>query len=134
MPVRSESYVTKIEKHAGIDETVEAVVSAFQGEGFGVLCRIEVSQVMREKLGVEMPGYVILGMCNPELAHQALKIEPDVGVLLPCNVAVYQQGDVVTIAAQDPGTLVQVTANVELGDVAAEASARINRAMGRLRG
>ncbi len=95
---------------------------------------MDVSQTMREKLGVEMPRYVILGMCNPTLAHQALEIEPDVGVLLPCNVAVYEHGDGVTVAAQDPGTMVEVTANVGLDDVAGEASARVNRAMGALRG
>jgi uncharacterized protein (DUF302 family) len=134
VPTRSESYVTNIQRHAGFDETVEAVISAFQAEGFGVLCRIDVSQTMRAKIGIDMPSYLILGMCNPELAHRALKAEPDVGVLLPCNVAVYQQGDVVNVTAQDPGAMVLVTANVDLGDVAAETSARIERAMRTLKG
>ncbi len=133
MPVRPESYVTKLEVSAPFDSAVDTVVAAFKEEGFGVLTTIDVTATMRQKLGIEMPRYTILGMCNPRLAHRALTLEPDIGVMLPCNVAVYERGDRVVVAAQDPGTMVEMTANLELEDVALEASGRIERAMERVK-
>ncbi len=83
-------------------EAVERVRAELKEEGFGVLCEIDVQAAMREKLGVEGEPYLILGACNPPLAHQALQAEPELGVLLPCNVIVYERQGETRISAIDP--------------------------------
>jgi uncharacterized protein (DUF302 family) len=105
----------------GYDETVARVREALAGRGFGVLCEIDVRQTLRTKLGVETEPYVILGACNPPLAHRALTIEPELGVFLPCNVVVYEQQDGrVRVSAIDPEQMATLTGNEELVPVAAE--------------
>ena len=93
--------------------------------GFGVLCEIDVQATLREKLGVEQEPYLILGACNPPLAHQALQAEPDLGVLLPCNVVVHERGGETQIVAIDPERMLSIVANDELGEVAADVKARL---------
>jgi uncharacterized protein (DUF302 family) len=85
-----------------------------------VLCEIDVQATMREKLGVEGEPYLILGACNPPLAHQALQGEPDLGVLLPCNVVVYRHAGETRISAVDPERMLSIVDNGELAPVAAE--------------
>jgi uncharacterized protein (DUF302 family) len=106
-------------------EAVERVRAELKTEGFGVLCEVDVQATMREKLGVEGDPYLILGACNPPLAHQALQAEPDLGVLLPCNVVVYQRGGETRIAAVDPERMLSIVDNDELAHVAADVKGRL---------
>jgi uncharacterized protein (DUF302 family) len=105
---------------AAFDETVDHVRRELKNHGFGVLCEIDVQQTLREKLGVETGPYLILGACNPPLAHRALSLEPDLGVFLPCNVVVSERDDTVRVAAVDPGLLASATGNDGLDPVAAD--------------
>jgi uncharacterized protein (DUF302 family) len=107
------------------DEAVERVRAELKTEGFGVLCEIDVQATMREKLGVEGEPYLILGACNPPLAHQALQAELDLGVLLPCNVVVYRSGGETHISAVDPERMLAIVDNGELAPVAAEVKGRL---------
>jgi uncharacterized protein (DUF302 family) len=107
------------------DEAVERVRAELATGGFGVLCEIDVRATMREKLGVEGEPYLILGACNPPLAHQALEAEPELGVLLPCNVVVYRRAGETHIAAVDPERMLSIVDNSELASVAAEVKGRL---------
>jgi uncharacterized protein (DUF302 family) len=104
---------------------VERVRAELASAGFGVLCEIDVQKTLREKLGVEQEPYLILGACNPPLAHRALSAEPQLGVLLPCNVVVYQRSGETQIAAVDPERMLSIVDNDELATVAAEVKARL---------
>jgi uncharacterized protein (DUF302 family) len=109
---------------AGFDETVERARAELQEQGFGVLCEIDAQKTLREKLGVETARYVILGACNPPLAHRALRAEPDVGVFLPCNVVVYEQDGAVHVSAVDAERMLSLVGREDLEPVAAEVRAR----------
>jgi uncharacterized protein (DUF302 family) len=90
-----------------------------------VLCEIDAQATLREKLGVDSEPYLILGACNPPLAHRALELEPDIGVLLPCNVVVYERSGSTHVSAVDAGRMLSIVGRADLEPVAAEVSARL---------
>jgi uncharacterized protein (DUF302 family) len=114
--------------------TLARVTEALKREGFGVLTEIDVQQTLKEKLGVDFRRYRILGACNPPAAHKALQAEPQVGLLLPCNVIVYELDDGGTVvSAFDPLQIVGESGAVgALREVAEEIRARLARVVGSL--
>jgi uncharacterized protein (DUF302 family) len=105
-------------------EAVDARIrAALTAAGFGVLTEIDVQATMKKKLNVDMPGYRILGACNPGMAHQALQLEPRVGAMLPCNVILRDVTGGVEVSAIDPVASMQAIENAELKSVAAEVRA-----------
>lgn len=115
------------------EEAVAQVTAALKEEGFGVLTEIDVRSTLKEKLNVEFPRYVILGACNPQLAHEALRKEVEIGSLLPCNVVVYDdQAGGSVISAVDPRTMMGVVQNTELDPIGNEAAERLQRALSSL--
>lgn len=113
-------------------ETVARVRDALREQGFGVLTEIDVRATMQDKLGADMEDYVILGACNPPLAHRALAADRSIGLLLPCNVVVRAgQGETV-VEAMDPQVMTQVAGEPALTGVAEEAAARLRAALARI--
>lgn len=116
------------------DETVGRVRAALKEQGFGVLTEIDVQATLREKLGEQFEPYLILGACNPPLAHQALSVERRIGLLLPCNVVVRADGDETVVEALEPRIMVGVAGREELDPVAHEAAKRLEAALAALEG
>ena len=117
------------------DQALEKTVAALKAEGFGVLSDIDVQHAMKEKLGADMPPYRILGACNPALAHQALQAEPDIGLLLPCNVIVREEspGHIV-VGFLDPQIMVKLVGKNAMQTVADQAEQRLRRVCASLGG
>jgi uncharacterized protein (DUF302 family) len=111
--------------NCSFNEALERTKKALQEQGFGVQAEINLSNALREKLGIEVPQQIILGACNPQLAHKALQAEPEISLLLPCNVTVRQDGQQVKVAAIDAQRLMEFVDNPELRPVAAEAKRRL---------
>jgi uncharacterized protein (DUF302 family) len=105
---------------ASFADAVERVRAELKEEGFGVLSEIDVQATLREKLGAEMEPYLILGACNPPLAHQALTAEAELGALLPCNVVVYERDGATHITAVDADRMLSIVGNDELQPIAAQ--------------
>ncbi|PFG39265.1 uncharacterized protein (DUF302 family) [Georgenia soli] len=114
------------------DAAVAAVRAALAGQGFGVLTEIDMAATLKSKLDVDVPAQVILGACNPPLAHRALQAEDSIGLLLPCNVVVRAADDAVVVEALDPQVMVGVTGNQALTAVADEAAGRLRAALDEL--
>jgi uncharacterized protein (DUF302 family) len=124
------AYGLKARTRLGMAEAEAKVRELLAGEGFGILTEIDVAATLHEKLGLDRDPYRILGACNPNLAAEALDREADVGLLLPCNVIVYQDGEETVVAAMDPETMVDLTDNPALAQIAGEARSRLEHVIG----
>lgn len=115
--------------HTSFNDAVERTRKALSEQGFGVLTEIDMKATLKAKLGEDMEDYVILGACNPQLAHRALGIDRQIGLLLPCNVVVRRDGEGSIVQALDPQIMVSVPEIEELAPVAEEAGRRIQAAL-----
>ena len=127
------SYGIRISTQAPFAEAVARVREALKAQGFGVLTEIDMRATLRDRLGQEMEDYLILGACNPPLAHQALGVDSSIGLLLPCNVVVRADAGQTIVEALDPQTMVTITGQPALQPVADEAAARLRTALESLR-
>lgn len=123
--------------HTSFEDALDRTTKALADQGFGVLTTIDVKATLKQKLGEDMENYVILGACNPTLAHRALGVHRQIGQLLPCNVVVRSdpagEGDAVLVEAMDPQLMVKVTGEQgALQDVADQATAKLQAAIGAL--
>lgn len=130
--VREYAYEVKLE--VPYEQAVERVTAALKEEGFGVLTEIDVKATLKQKLDVDFRKYVILGACNPPLAYKALSTERNIGLLLPCNVIVYEEEGGSVVGILDPISMMDVTDNPELDPVAREAQERLQRVAAALQG
>jgi len=111
------------------DTVLPRVLEALKAEGFGVLTQIDVQKTMKEKLGVDGRPHVILGACNPKLAHAALDVEADLGLLLPCNVVVYETDAGTRVAVVNAGAMLGMVGNDRLAPIADEVQTRLDRVL-----
>lgn len=123
------NYGMQITTDLSMEEAEAAIVASLSEQGFGILTEIDVQATMKKKLDVDRPPYRILGACNPVLANRALGVEEGIGLLLPCNIAVYESQGKTVVAAMEPELMSQVTANEDLAELAAEAKAKIMTAL-----
>jgi uncharacterized protein (DUF302 family) len=113
---------------AEFDDAIARVTQALGNNGFGVITRIDMDQTFQEKLGVEFPRYVILGACNPQLAHKAVSAVPEIGLLLPCNIVVEKTGSGVQVRIPDAGDLLGgagLEDSPALAELASDAQSRL---------
>ncbi|KPK51516.1 MAG: hypothetical protein AMS22_10820 [Thiotrichales bacterium SG8_50] len=121
-------YGFNIEVKGNFDEVLEKVVEALKVEGFGVLTEIDVKSTMKAKLDVDMRPYRILGACNPPLAHKAISADPDIGLLLPCNVVVREEENGnITVAFMDPASVLGLVNRAEITELGGEVKQRLER-------
>ena len=117
------------------EQAVQKTTEALKAEGFGVLTEIDVKATLKQKLNADFRRYVILGACNPPLAHRALSANLDVGLLLPCNVTVYEEGDGAVVTAVDPVVMLGVMKDDQaVRAVAEEAKSKLKRVIESLKG
>jgi len=110
------------------EKTVEIVIRELKKQGFGILTRIDVKEKFKEKLGIDFKRYVILGACNPPNAHKAILAEENIGLMLPCNVIVYEDGDNTTVSFIKPTVAMEMIENEELKKIAANVEAQLKQA------
>ena len=128
----NQAYSIRRDTAFAFQDAVARVRVALQAQGFGILTEIDVAATMAAKLDLKMAPYLILGACNPALAHRALAAEPEVGVLLPCNVVVRSEGEKTVIEAMDPEAALGLVKNDAVRAVALEAKQRLSQALASL--
>lgn len=124
-------YAIKVRTDEGLEDVEERVRDELSEEGFGVLTEIDVQATLREKLGKDTRKHRILGACNPALADQGLQAEPDLGVMLPCNVTLYAEDGSTIVSAMKPTAALEVVDNPEVDKIARDAEGRVYRAVTR---
>ncbi len=123
-------YSVSTKVSSNLDDTLARVTEALKNEGFGILSDIDVAKTLNTKLGVDQLPYRILGACNPQLAHQAITAEPDIGALLPCNVVVREEADgSMRVLFMDPMTVLNLVDNPEVATLATEVRQRLDRVL-----
>ena len=126
-------YSFSVRLNGDLAKIEQQVVEALKEEGFGILTEIDVKATLKKKLGIDRRPYKILGACNPPLAHQALEADPDIGLLLPCNVVVREEEDgAVTVAFMDPVAVLSLVEQEGVATLAAEVRSRLERIAGKL--
>ena len=123
----TKTYAMKAEVSLPFREALDRVKAALKEQGFGVLTEVDVRATMREKLGMEFRNYAILGACNPPLSRRALSADLEAGLVLPCNVVVYEEGDRAVVMIADPETMMATLGKPGLDAVARDARARLER-------
>ncbi|HET9476375.1 MAG TPA: DUF302 domain-containing protein [Dehalococcoidia bacterium] len=109
------------------EDVIPSVRDALKAEGFGILTEIDVQATLKEKIGADVPPHLILGACNPHLAHAAIQADPDISLLLPCNVTVRQEGTGVVVSIVDPDMMAEMSSAPELPEIAKTAKAKLQR-------
>lgn len=130
--MESHSYGMTITTDLGMEAAETAIRSALADQGFGILTEIDLAATLKAKIDVDRAPYLILGACNPVLANQALEVEEGIGLLLPCNVALYESNGRTVVAAMEPELMSRVTENVALAEIASEAKRRLVMALSTL--
>lgn len=120
-------YGFKKKINLGFDRALEKVTEELRKEGFGILSEIDVQATLKKKLDVDFPRYRILGACNPPNAHKALLAEPDIGLMLPCNVIVYEKGEGTVVSVIKPSAAMGMIDNPELKKVAVTVEEKLKR-------
>ena len=128
----TKAYAMRTEVALPFQETLERVRSALQEQGFGVLTEVDVRATMREKLGAEFRDHAILGACNPPLSRRALEADLEAGLVLPCNVVVYGEGDRTVVTIADPETMMSTLGKPGLDAVARKARGRLEKVIASL--
>ncbi len=119
-------YSFSVKVNGGFEKVIARVTDALKTQGFGVLTEIDVQATLKAKLDIDGQPYTILGACNPQLAHQALEVDPDIGLLLPCNVVVRKnQDESITVAFMDPAAVLALADKPEIAVLADEVRGRL---------
>ncbi len=121
-------YGFSVQMSCGFDEAIEKVTEALKSEGFGVLTEIDVKATLKKKIDVDRKPYTILGACNPKLANQAINADPDIGLLLPCNVLVREEDDgTITVAFMDPAAVLGLVEQDEVRALASQVRDKLEK-------
>ncbi|MFH1590689.1 MAG: DUF302 domain-containing protein [archaeon] len=126
-------YSMSIKSSSSFNKTVDEVRTVLQTEGFGVLTEIDVKETLKNKLDVDFDRYIILGACNPPLAFKALSAEKEIGLMLPCNVIVYESDGTVNVSAIDPVQTMSTVNNRTLTEIAEEVREKLKRVIGKVK-